>query len=194
MHPHQLIEERLNREIIATNVSGADYLEHYAADFCEWVDGTVVKMSPVYAVHDLLTRYFAMLFEAYFPYHLIGQIRQASFVMRLERSREPDLQVILKDNPYSLRETYMDGPADICIEITSPGSEDIDYGPKFVEYEKGGVKAYWLIAPKRQDCRLHRLDTRILWQRPLANIGQIIEMVKQMVQVTFMYRNSTCGD
>jgi hypothetical protein len=32
--------------IIATNVTFEKYLERYAHDYCEWVEGTVIKMSP----------------------------------------------------------------------------------------------------------------------------------------------------
>ncbi len=32
-------------EVVATNVSLEDYMENYAADFCEWVEGVVIKMS-----------------------------------------------------------------------------------------------------------------------------------------------------
>jgi Uma2 family endonuclease len=72
--------------------------------------------------------------------------------------REPDLQIILKTNPGTLTATYMDGPADICIEIISPGTEDIDRGEKFVEYEKGGVGEYWIFDPLRKEALFYRLN------------------------------------
>ena len=155
-------------EIVATGVSWEEYMERYAAHFCEWVDGTVVKMSPVHDAHDMIMRYLAMLFEAYFAYKPIGRIRQAPFVMRLERTREPDIQIILHINPHELKPTYMDGPADICIEVVSPESVSRDYGEKFAEYEKGGVREYWTIDPERQDSRFYRLSENGLYeaQRP----------------------------
>jgi Uma2 family endonuclease len=52
----------------------------------------------------------------------------------------------------------MVGPADICIEVVSPESVARDYGDKFVEYEKAGVREYWIIDPLRQRCDFNRLD------------------------------------
>ncbi len=49
--------------------------------------------------------------------------------------------------------TYLDGPADLAIEIVSEESLLRDRGEKFAEYEIGGVKEYWIIDPelKRAD-------------------------------------------
>ncbi len=74
-------------EIVATDVSFEDYLEKYAADYCEWIEGTVEKMSPIHDRHDLFTRYLAILFATYFSFRQGGQIRQAPFVMRLSDNR-----------------------------------------------------------------------------------------------------------
>ncbi len=52
----------------------------------------------------------------------------------------------------------MMGPADICIEVVSPESVARDYGEKFAEYEKAGVREYWIIDPIRQRCQFNRLD------------------------------------
>ena len=148
-------------EIIATGVSEEEYLEKYAAHFCEWVDGDVIKMSPVRERHDMITRFLAILFEVYFELKPMGRIRQAPFVMSnpiTGRSREPDLQVILNTNPGDLTETRMIGAADICIEVVSPESVERDHGDKFAEYEKGGVPEYWIMDPLRDECRFYRLD------------------------------------
>ncbi|MCC6804840.1 MAG: Uma2 family endonuclease, partial [Anaerolineae bacterium] len=84
-------------EIVATGVSEEEYLEKYAAHFCEWVDGMVIRMAPATGKHDELLRFGARLLEAYFEANPIGLIRQAPFLMRLETgvNREPDLLVIL---------------------------------------------------------------------------------------------------
>lgn len=151
----------LTEEITAHDVTFEKYLEDYAADFCEFVGGTVVKMSPIHERHDLLTRYLALLLEAYFDLRPLGRIRQAPFVMRLlavDVAREPDIQIILHTNPHALTPTFMDGPADICIEVVSPESVERDHGQKFVEYEKGGVCEYWIIDSLRSESRFYRLN------------------------------------
>ncbi|MBN1562469.1 MAG: Uma2 family endonuclease [Anaerolineae bacterium] len=149
-------------EVVATDVAYVDYMAQYAADFHEWVQGVVIKMSPAALKHVLLTQYFLRLLETYFSFNPIGQIVSAPFVMRLENvgaAREPDLQIIRNDNPGQLTDTAMIGPADICIEIVSPESTARDYGDKFKEYEQGGVSEYWIIDPLRQACRFYRLKS-----------------------------------
>lgn len=144
--------------IIATDVSEDEYMDQYAADFCEWVDGVVIKMMPVTQRHDMLTRYAAMLLEAYFALKPIGRIHQAPFVQNLTRRREPDIMVILENNPHPVHPTSIEGPADICIEVVSEDSIARDYGEKFREYEKGGVREYWIFDPLRKQSRFFRLD------------------------------------
>jgi Uma2 family endonuclease len=147
-------------EIVAIGVSAEEYLARYAEHHYEWVKGAVIKMSPVSEQHDLLTAYFRQLLDAYFAVNKVGRVRSAPFVMRLDATeayREPDLQVILNTNPGQLTDTAMIGPADICIEVVSPESGPRDYGDNFIEYEKAGVKEYWIVDPLRRRCDFNRL-------------------------------------
>jgi Uma2 family endonuclease len=147
--------------IVATGISFEDYLEQYAADFCEWVEGNVIQMSPVHDYHDGMTLYVATLLSAYFELKPIGRIRREPFVMKQTAplsGREPDIQVILNTNPHQLTPTYMDGPADICIEVVSPESVTRDYGEKFEEYEKSGVREYGIKDYLHRECRFFRLN------------------------------------
>jgi Uma2 family endonuclease len=156
-------------EIVATNVSLEEYMEHYAADHCEWVEGVVIKMSPGTIKHNKIMQYLIHLFNAYFELNPIGALITQPFVMRLaafpNRRREPDLLVVLKTNPHELKETYMDGPADLCIEIVSEDSIDRDHGEKFKEYEKGGVPEYWIVDPIHKESRFYRLNEAGIYSR-----------------------------
>ncbi len=149
-------------EVVATNVSLEDYMDHYAADFCEWVEGLVIRMAATTLKHDDLGYYLRQLFTAYFELHPLGIVKSEPFVMCLpafpRRRREPDLMIILKTNPHELKQTYLDGPADICIEIVSEESVERDHGDKFREYEKGGVPEYWILDPLRSESRFYRLN------------------------------------
>ncbi len=146
-------------EIIAGGISAEDYLAQYAETYHEWVKGNVIKMSPISEQHDLLTVYLRLMLDTYFDLKSTGCARNAPFVMRLESAgafREPDIQIILKENPGQLTDTAMIGPADVCIEIVSPESASRDYGDKFVQYEAAGVREYWIIDPLRADARFYR--------------------------------------
>jgi hypothetical protein len=65
----------------------------------------------------------------------------------------------LEEHLERLRETYVDGPADIVIEIVSSESGPRDRGEKFYEYEAAGVYEYWLIDPGRHQAEFYRLDS-----------------------------------
>lgn len=155
--------------VIATDVSLEDYMEYYAENFCEWVEGTVIKLSPVHLSHEKLVAFLRVLLAVYFELRPVGTVISQPFVMRLpafpKRRREPDLMVVLHSNPGTLTNTFMDGPADLVIEIVSPDSAERDHGEKFIEYEKGGVGEYWIIDPLRTEPRFYRLDERGLYMR-----------------------------
>lgn len=154
-------EQVLAKNVVATGGSFEEYLERYAADFCEWVGGKVIKMSSSHEYHDILNRYLTILLEAYFEMRPIGRTRRGPFVMKQPAPlsvREPDIQVILNSNPHELTPTYMDGPADICIEVVSPESVSRDHCEKFEEYEKSGVREYWIVDRLHKECRFYRRD------------------------------------
>lgn len=211
MIPDVVVKKEL-RNVIATGVSSEEYMEEYAAHFCEWVEGKVIKLSPIHERHDELSRFLVILFAAYFGLREIGQLRAAPFVMRglpgLSK-REPDIQVILKSNPVQPQPTIMDGPADICIEIVSPGSEAVDRGDKFIEYQQSGVTEYWMLDPLRREALFYRLNEAgiyipqypaeagtyhtpllpdfafhvpTLWRSPLPDFFSVAAMVKAMVE------------
>lgn len=118
-------------------ITWESYLADYAPNFYEWVEGEVIKMSPIHDRHDILNQFFIVLFAAFFDARPIAVIRTAPMTMRLPGlniAREPDLQIILNENRARIRPTFTDGPADICIEIVSPESVDRDHGTKFAEY------------------------------------------------------------
>ena len=197
-------------EIVAVGVSAEEYMEKYAADHYEWVKGALIKMSPVSTVHDEITGYLYLLFKSYFAMKRIGIIKREPFVMRLdtvESKREPDLMVILNDNPGEFTDTAMIGAADICIEVVSRESRARDYGDKFNEYKTGGVREYWIIDPETRNADFYRLAASgdyeliapdaeshhttpllpnfklhvpILWQQPLPDYFQIGDAVKAM--------------
>lgn len=147
-------------KILAESVSFEDYMARYAGEHCEWVRGYVVKLPSVTADHYSLTCFMSQLISACFALNPIGMLLHRPFVMRTEvapSGREPDLQIILNDNPGQLTQTAMNGPADIVIEVVSAESVARDYGEKFEEYEKAGVREYWIFDPIRAQALFHRL-------------------------------------
>ena len=155
-------------KIVATGVTEEEYLEKYAEHFCEWVNGTVIKMAPATFRHNSLIGYLATLLDAYFELNPIGVVAQSPFLQRLPGisvSREPDLMIILNSNPNPLTDTAMNGAADICIEVISPESVSRDRGEKFEEYEKGGVGEYWIFDYHRTEAIFYRRNDQGVFVR-----------------------------
>jgi Uma2 family endonuclease len=149
-----------------THVSEEEYLAKYAHDHYEWDNGELIKMSPATNQHNIVLIFLTYLFGAYFRYRPVGIFQIAPFLMRVDSiglKREPDMQIILNDNPGQFTETAMLGPADICIEIVSPESMDRDYGTKLRLYEQAGVKEYWVLDYIRTSTHFYRLNDEGLY-------------------------------
>ena len=124
----------------------------------EWVDGEVVMTTPASDRHQDLARFLTSVFGIYVEAHDLGVIRPAPFQMKLARSgREPDLLFLAREHLDRLKETYLDGPADLVVEIVSPASVGRDRGEKFYEYERAGIPEYWLIDPQVERAEFYQL-------------------------------------
>ena len=64
-----------------------------------------------------------------------------------------------------LQRNFLDGPADLAIEIVSPESMLRDRGTKYGEYEAGGVREYWVLDPETQRADFFVLDASGRYQR-----------------------------
>ena len=120
----------------------------------EWVDGEVVLVSPVRLEHQFLMQFLYELIVAFTRKHGLRKVLLPPARMRLSSrpsGREPDLMFISTEHASRLKETYVDGPADLVIEIMSPESEERDRATKLVEYEAAGIPEYWLIDPLRHE-------------------------------------------
>ena len=135
--------------------------------YAEWVDGKVEMMSPASRKHQKLALYLASLLTE-FEERGAGEVYIAPFQMKLtnvQRGREPDILFVVKDNLPNLRNNFMDGPADLVIEIVSPESVLRDRGAKYAEYEAGGVREYWIIDNLSQRADFFVLDAEGRYQQ-----------------------------
>ncbi|MSP13134.1 MAG: Uma2 family endonuclease [Chloroflexi bacterium] len=125
----------------------------------EWVDGEIIMTSPASLRHQEISLFLASLLRSYIETLQLGKVLSAPFQMRLSHSgREPDLIFIRQDHLDRLKATYLDGPADLVVEIISPESAGRDRGAKFFEYEEAGTPEYWLIDPVREQAEFYQLD------------------------------------
>lgn len=149
-------------------VSYAEFLEgDHGIVHAEWVDGEIIEMAPIGEAHDRLDVFLIRTFSEYLDEYPLGEIRHDPFNMKTGPGlpgRSPDLLFVGKKNLKRLKKTHLQGPADLAIEIISPGSRAIDRGDKYYEYEQGGVGEYWLLDPHRKRAEFYQLDKRGQYQ------------------------------
>ena len=131
----------------------------------EWVNGKVVMTSPASLRHQLIAQFLGRVLAGYVEVDRLGIIVSAPFQMKLEQSgREPDVFFLAEAHRNRLHATYLDGPADLVIEILPPERVGRDRGEKFYEYEQAGIPEYWLIDDATQRAEFYQLDARGRYQ------------------------------
>jgi Uma2 family endonuclease len=139
-----------------------EFLSRYAEQRAEWVDGEVIVLANNVR-HNAILEFLIKLFGLVLDFNPIGVLIVAGVPMRLGEGkpiREPDLMIMLNEHKDRVKETYIDGQADIVVEIVSPESVARDYGDKFLEYETAGIPEYWLFDPDREQVFLYALEER----------------------------------
>jgi Uma2 family endonuclease len=199
----------LNPETLLPKMTFEEFLEWLDEDTrAEWVDGDVEIATPSGYWHQEIVGFLFILLRYWASLHG-GVVLNAPYLMLLapgqagetRRGREPDLLYVAIDNPHRITEYYVDGPADMVVEVISPESRRVDRNAKFFEYEKAGVREYWLIDLDHNQAEFYRLnetgqyarieltegryesavlngftlEIAMLWQRPLPDPFAIIK-------------------
>ncbi|SRR5260221_11423510 len=196
-------------QMAGAKISFQDYLKAYNSIEgvrTEWNAGEVESYKMTNNLqHQRLIRFLATLFGFFLDREKLGEVILAGFPMYLgddKAAREPDLLVVLNIHRERIKPTYLDGIADVVVEVVSPESDERDHGTKLVEYEAAGIPEYWLIDPIRreadvyilgEDRRYHRaaqfassvlpgfaIDPQVLWQEPLPDGAALLSFVEQM--------------
>jgi len=123
----------------------------------EWVDGEVVMYTPASKLHQDVAGFLTSVLRSLVELRHLGVVLSAPFQMKLEQGREPDLLFVAREHLERLKETYLEGPADLVVEIVSPESVGRDRGEKFYEYERAGIPEYWLIDPQAKRAEFYQL-------------------------------------
>ena len=158
-----------------TQISYEQFLELTDEDqHVEWVEGEVVAMSPVSNRHQDVSGFLLSLLRFYAEARQLGQVRSEPYQMKPGPTlpgRTPDIFFVADAHLSWMRNTYLDGPADLAVEIISPESRARDRGDKFYEYEQGGVPKYWLIDPVREQAEFYQRGANGFY-RPVAPDAQ----------------------
>ncbi|GAK51779.1 hypothetical protein U14_03025 [Candidatus Moduliflexus flocculans] len=154
-----LLFEAIEAKTPSRRLSYAEFLEWADEDtLAEWENGEITMSSPASLIHQDIAGFLALILRVYVNAHELGTIISAPFQVKLpETGREPDLLFVRQEHADRLRPTYLDGAADVVVEIISPESLTRDRGAKFIEYEEAGIPEYWLIDPIRRWTECYQL-------------------------------------
>ncbi len=136
----------------------------------EWADGEVIIMSPDSGKHISLVDFLATVVGLFARKRDLGRAFGANYQMRfsrLKRRRSADLVFVAKDRLDILKPNHIEGPPDLVVEIVSPESTARDWREKYLEYQRAGIKEYWIIEPT-----LHRMEAYTLIKREYVRIDE----------------------
>ncbi len=145
----------------ADRVSYAQFLALTDGLSAEWIDGKVVPLVTVSILHNDLTAFLIAVFQAFLGERPIGRLFHEPFQMKTGPNlpgRSPDVMILANEHLSRRQRDHLRGPADLAIEIISPGTARVDRGEKLAEYEAGGVREYWILDPATQEADFYQLD------------------------------------
>jgi Uma2 family endonuclease len=125
----------------------------------EWIDGEVIVMTAPSEMHQDLILFLGALLRHLVEAYNLGRVWIAPYQMKLEfTGREPDILFLSREHFGRKKKLYLDGPADLVVEVISPDSRARDRGEKFYEYEQAGIPEYWLLDPARKQAEFYGLS------------------------------------
>ncbi len=157
----------------ARRITYEEFLEQCdESGIVEWVDGYVVREPTPGLRHQMLADFLAGVLRIFAEERELGQVVIAPFQMKTGADlpgREPDVLFIATEHLERLHERYLEGPADLAVEVISPTSRLRDRGEKLAEYEIGGVGEYWILDPEAQRADFYVLGADGRYERRRAD-------------------------
>jgi Uma2 family endonuclease len=126
----------------------------------EWVDGEITELVGDNIRHYLLVHFLANLLSRHVDLHDLGRVFIETIVMRISSrpgGRMPDVFFVANEHRGRIKDTFVDGPADMVIEVVSPDSEVRDRFIKLAEYQDAGIPEYWLVDQPRHEAHFYVL-------------------------------------
>jgi len=182
---------------VARQVSEEEfYSEEYEGSPYEYLDGELVVCEPVSTVHDDVGGFLYTIMRNVFEERGDGLVKGSRFPMRLDPkwSPEPDVTVVRAENVHRIGAQRIEGPADLVIEVASPGDVRRALRLKLPRYRQARIPEIWVVDPYTRSVRVEtpetpenavrvvtagRLDSAVfpgfwidiswLWQQPLPH-------------------------
>jgi Uma2 family endonuclease len=141
----------------------------WADEDCPWqyLGGELVR-EPVSKRHEDLFAFLLFLLLGYLDERGGGEVKGSRYAMRLDPkwSPEPDLLVVREERRHLMGPRRLEGPADLVIEIASPGRLDIR--KKLPRYHEVRLPEIWIVDPYTRSVRVDTLESGSYQTRNLA--------------------------
>ncbi len=120
--------------------------------------------SPVSLRHARLLNFVDGLLRPYIESKDLGELFREVVAVRLSTRNVflPDLAFFTSEQVPRLGATFASEAPALAVEALSEWSAERDVGPKFAEYERAGVREYWVLDPETLAHRFYRRQGEIL--------------------------------
>jgi Uma2 family endonuclease len=140
----------------------AQDLERIPDDDCryELVEGRLIRMSPVGALHGVVTVQLLVLLAQHARTHNLGFVgTEIGFILATnpDTVRAPDVAFVRGDRlPASgVPRGFWPGPPDLAVEVLSPDDRRAEVDAKVREYLSGGVRLVWIVDAELRTVTAH---------------------------------------
>jgi Uma2 family endonuclease len=137
-------------------------------EFCELVDGELMKMSLSFLPEARVVRTILLLLGAFVAQHRLGEVfgPDLGYELTPQRVRAPDVSFVRAEKlvAYGNPQEFAKVVPDLVVEVISP---EVKYGylqRKIRDYFEAGVRLLWIVDPEMQTVTVYHspLDLRIL--------------------------------
>jgi Uma2 family endonuclease len=153
--------------IEANYVTEDDLLALDSDALVEVVDGAIVEMTPVGALHHFITGNVYRILDAYVQVNPIGFVFMDGLIYilftegkRLRGSRVPDVSFIRKESipkDWDITRPIRAAPT-LAVEVMSPDDKVEDVLKKVREYLRAGSEQVWVMYPGEREVHQYRHD------------------------------------
>jgi len=204
------VEQMSFDNLVPPSEDEPSYLHHVQAPAAKNGNRSAQNRAAVTGRHQDTRLFMAVMLKTFVEMTDAGLVRDAPFQVWLGKGiqYEPDITFVANSNFDRVHDTYIEGPADLIVEVLSEETTVQDRGEKFVAYEAAGVREYWLLDPLRELVDLYVmgpdgwfteyradtagrlrsrmlkgfvLDANLLWKKILPTTVESVEMVQAMV-------------
>lgn len=126
----------------------------------ELVDGELIVSPAASSRHQRICTELGLEVGMFLRNHNLGDLFSSPMHVVLDEHAhyEPDLCFVAKERLSIIGENYISGPPDLIVEVISESNRSHDTVVKFNDYQRYGVKEYWLVDPRENHIRVFTLQ------------------------------------